>query len=83
MFDNFSALTSLSYLDLSSNTIGSAIQADLGKCLSLRFLNLSHNIINAELHLTGLKSLEVIDVSLNRFQGDVKLAFHKILEPAI
>lgn len=83
MFHNFSALTSLSYLDLSSNTIGGVIPEDLGKCLSLRVLNLSHNIIDGELHLSGLNSLEVVDVSLNRFQGDVRLAFPVICDSLV
>lgn len=73
LFANFSALTELSHLDLSSNTIGGEIPADLGRCRSLRFLNLSHNIIYGRVDLTGL-NLEILDLSQNRIQTDVRLA---------
>ncbi|CAH9092693.1 unnamed protein product [Cuscuta europaea] len=74
MFGNFSALTELSSLDLSSNTIGGPIPADLlteGMAASLRFLNLSHNIFDGQLNLTALHRLEVLDVSTNRLHGDI------------
>ncbi|CAA0820861.1 Probable LRR receptor-like serine/threonine-protein kinase [Striga hermonthica] len=74
IFWNFSALTELSYLDLSQNTIGGALTEDLGRCLNLRFLNLSHNIMSGELNLTGLRHLEVLDLSVNRIQADIRLA---------
>lgn len=32
MFNNFSAMTELTYIDLSMNTIGGSIPADLGQC---------------------------------------------------
>ncbi|XP_031119816.1 probable LRR receptor-like serine/threonine-protein kinase At1g74360 isoform X1 [Ipomoea triloba] len=71
IFDNFSALTGLTYLDLSKNTLENAVPADLGTCRSLRFLNLSHNIIDGELNLTGLYSLEILDLSMNRLGGEI------------
>ncbi|GER38593.1 leucine-rich repeat protein kinase family protein [Striga asiatica] len=74
IFRNFSALTELSYLDLSQNTIGGALNEDLSRCLNLKFLNLSHNIMNGELNLTGLSHLEVLDLSVNRMQADIRLA---------
>ncbi|KAL3640537.1 hypothetical protein CASFOL_015505 [Castilleja foliolosa] len=74
MFRNFSALTELSYLDLSENTIGGAVADDLGRCHNLKFLNLSHNIMYGELNLTGLSNLEVLDLSLNRIEVDIRLA---------
>lgn len=73
IFGNFSALTELSRLDLSRNTVGGFVPEDLGLCRNLRFLNLSHNIILGELNLTGLWNLEVLDLSLNRIEGDIGL----------
>lgn len=73
-FGNFSALTQLSYLDLSANTIGGLISDDLGRCQNLKFLNLSHNLFDGELNLTGLKSLEVLDLSVNRIDGNIRFA---------
>ncbi|KAL0442192.1 UNVERIFIED_CONTAM: putative LRR receptor-like serine/threonine-protein kinase [Sesamum radiatum] len=73
IFQNLSALTALSYLDLSGNTIGGVIPEDLGRCQNLKFLNLSHNIIYGELNLTGLRNLEILDLSLNRIQVDIRL----------
>ncbi|KAL3528433.1 hypothetical protein ACH5RR_007755 [Cinchona calisaya] len=77
-FGDFSDLTELSYLDLSTNTIGGVIPDDLGRCQNLKFLNLSHNLIDGEVNLTGLKSLEVLDLSLNRIGGDIRSAFPEI-----
>lgn len=78
IFGNFSALTELTYLDLSQNTLSGAIPNDLGRCQNLKFLNLSHNIIPGELNLTGLSSLEVLDLSTNRIGGDIRLSFPAI-----
>ncbi|KAM1789217.1 hypothetical protein ACFX11_039401 [Malus domestica] len=75
IFRNFSALTALSYLDLSKNTISGALLEDLSQCHSLRHLNLSHNIIDGELNLNGLNQLEVLDLTVNRFYGDLKMTF--------
>ncbi|XP_009795911.1 probable LRR receptor-like serine/threonine-protein kinase At1g74360 [Nicotiana sylvestris] len=82
-FDNFSAMTALTYIDLSTNTIGGAIPADLGQCQNLIFLNLSHNIIDGELNLTGLNKLQVLDLTMNRFHGDIKLTFPGICDSLV
>ncbi|CAI9112014.1 OLC1v1012377C1 [Oldenlandia corymbosa var. corymbosa] len=73
-FGSFSQLTELTYLDLSVNSIGKGIPEDLGHCKNLKFLNLSHNLIDYALNLTGLTSLEVLDLSQNRIQGSVRSA---------
>ncbi|XP_052179502.1 probable LRR receptor-like serine/threonine-protein kinase At1g74360 isoform X3 [Diospyros lotus] len=78
IFGNFSALTAMSQLDLSQNTIACSFTADLGLCRSLKVLNLSHNIINAALNLTGLVSLEVLDLSMNRINGGIQFSFPAI-----
>ncbi|CAK9163520.1 unnamed protein product [Ilex paraguariensis] len=75
IFPNFSDLTSLTHLDLSKNTLEGVIPADLGRCRNLKALNLSHNIVGGELNLTGLNSLEILDLSLNRLRGDIQLIF--------
>lgn len=73
MFGNFSGLTALSRLDLSGNTLEGPLPADLGLCHSLKLLNLSHNIMDGELNLTGLSSLEILDLSTNRIFGTIQL----------
>ncbi|XP_073295433.1 probable LRR receptor-like serine/threonine-protein kinase At1g74360 [Primulina huaijiensis] len=77
LFQNFSALTELSYLDLSMNTIGGVIPEDLGQCLNIRFLNLSHNILHGALNFTALGNMEVLDLTLNRIQVDIRLSIPK------
>ncbi|XP_073015176.1 probable LRR receptor-like serine/threonine-protein kinase At1g74360 [Primulina eburnea] len=77
LFQNFSALTELSYLDLSLNTIGGVLPEDLGQCRNLRLLNLSHNILNGALNFTALGNLEVLDLTLNRIQVDIGLSIPK------
>ncbi|KAJ4974335.1 hypothetical protein NE237_007509 [Protea cynaroides] len=74
MFQNFSLITELSELDLSQNTIGGFIP-DLNGCKNLRYLNLSHNIIEGELNLTGLTNLKTLDLTTNRFNGGIGLNF--------
>ncbi|XP_040986000.1 probable LRR receptor-like serine/threonine-protein kinase At1g74360 [Juglans microcarpa x Juglans regia] len=74
IFGNFSSLTELTYLDLSRNTLGGVIHSDLSRCQKLVHLNLSHNIINGELNLTGLSNLEKLDLSVNRFSGEVRMS---------
>ncbi|KAL6584063.1 hypothetical protein OROMI_003352 [Orobanche minor] len=74
IFQNLSALTELSYLDLSENTIGGVLTEDLGGCHNLRFLNLSHNILFGGLNLRGLVNLEVLDLSMNRIEADIRFA---------
>ncbi|XVF11862.1 hypothetical protein REPUB_Repub08aG0063800 [Reevesia pubescens] len=78
MFNNFSALTEIRELDLSTNTIGGAIPDDLNRCSSLLYLNLSHNILEGKMKLTGLNSLEKLDLSMNRIQGDIDVNFPAI-----
>ncbi|GMJ13191.1 NEMATODE-INDUCED LRR-RLK 1, Germination Repression and Cell Expansion receptor-like kinase [Hibiscus trionum] len=78
MFNNFSALTELQHLDLSSNTLNGAVLDDLNRCHNLVYLNLSHNILEGELNLTGLNSLEKLDLSTNRFRGEVKFSLPAI-----
>ncbi|MBA0721792.1 hypothetical protein Golax_009296 [Gossypium laxum] len=78
MFNNFSALTHLQHLDLSKNTLNGVILDDLNRCHNLVYLKLSHNILGGELMLTGLTSLEKLDLSTNRFHGEVKFSFPAI-----
>lgn len=78
IFGNFSALTALSRLDLSQNTINGQIPSDLGSCKTLKYLNLSHNLIGGELNVSGLSGLEVLDLSVNRFHGEIQLTFPAI-----
>ncbi|KAF8408157.1 hypothetical protein HHK36_007299 [Tetracentron sinense] len=78
IFRNFSALTELTDLDLSMNTIDGEIPADLSLCKNLRYLNLSHNILKGELNLTGLNSLETLDLAINRFHGGIQSNFPAI-----
>ena len=56
-FGNFSRLPALARLDLSDNTICAA--GDIGQCLGLVHLNLSHNLINGSLDLSGLTRLQI------------------------
>lgn len=75
IFGGFSELTELSRLDLSKNTICGAIPTDLNQCRRLKYLNLSHNIIEGPLNLSGLSELEVLDVTLNRLNGSIQSNF--------
>nr|DAD31369.1 TPA_asm: hypothetical protein HUJ06_010220 [Nelumbo nucifera] len=80
IFQHFSALTQLSELDLSKNTIDGPIPADLSRCKKLRYLNLSHNILEGDLNLTGLTSLETLDLSVNRLHGEIQSSFPAICD---
>nr|AMM42878.1 LRR-RLK [Vernicia fordii] len=78
LFNNFSSLTALTYLDLSSNYFGGPIPSDLSNCQNLVYLNLSHNILQGELNLTGLSNLQILDLSLNRIFGEIQFSFPAI-----
>ncbi|GJZ47656.1 probable LRR receptor-like serine/threonine-protein kinase [Tanacetum coccineum] len=78
IFNNFSALTELTHLDLSTNTILNSLPADLGNCQNLKVLNLSHNMIEGKLNMVGLRSLEVLDLSVNRLSGNMFMSFPMI-----
>ncbi|KAH1117796.1 hypothetical protein GLYMA_17G103400v4 [Glycine max] len=78
IFMNFSQLTELTHLDLSQNTLSGEIPEDLRHCHKLVHLNLSHNILEGELNLTGLIGLRTLDLSNNRFYGDIGLNFPSI-----
>ncbi|EEF47815.1 probable LRR receptor-like serine/threonine-protein kinase At1g74360 [Ricinus communis] len=78
LYNNFSSLTALSYLDLSQNYIGGVINNDLSNCQNLAHLNLSHNMLEGELNLTGLSNLQILDLSLNRFFGGIQYSFPAI-----
>jgi len=80
IFGNFSSLSELSYLDLSTNTLGGVIPEDLSRCQNLVHLNLSHNILEGKLKLSGLRKLEKLDLSVNRFCGEVQLSFPAICD---
>ncbi|KAG6745904.1 hypothetical protein POTOM_050414 [Populus tomentosa] len=75
LYDNFSTLTALTYLDLSRNTFSGAVPGDLSNCQNLVYLNLSHNILEGELNLTGLTKLETLDLSTNRIFGGIQFSF--------
>ncbi|PNX71667.1 LRR receptor-like kinase resistance protein [Trifolium pratense] len=73
VFQSFSQLTELTHLDLSQNTLFGYIPDDLRNCQKLLHLNLSHNILDGELNVTGLTTLQMLDLSLNRFHGEIGL----------
>lgn len=75
MFRNFSALSELRYLDLSVNTIRAPIGDDLNRCDNLVYLNLSRNLLEGDLNLSGLANLEKLDVSTNRISGQIQFKF--------
>ncbi|XP_020216023.1 probable LRR receptor-like serine/threonine-protein kinase At1g74360 [Cajanus cajan] len=83
IFKNFSQLTELTHLDLSQNTLFGEIPEDLRHCRKLLHLNLSHNILDGELNLTGLKSLHTLDLSSNRFYGEIGVNFPAICDSLV
>ncbi|KAJ1406274.1 Serine/threonine-protein kinase, active site [Sesbania bispinosa] len=80
IFQNFSLLTELTHLDVSWNTLSGEIPEDLRKCHKLQYLNISRNILEGELNLTGLTRLQTLDLSVNRFHGDLGLNFPAICD---
>ncbi|XP_050259360.1 probable LRR receptor-like serine/threonine-protein kinase At1g74360 isoform X9 [Quercus robur] len=83
LFGNFSLLTELSFLDLSRNTLSEVIPEDLNRCQNLVHLNLSHNILDGHLNLTGLNKLEKLDISVNRICGEVQLSLPTICDKLV
>ncbi|XP_072991842.1 probable LRR receptor-like serine/threonine-protein kinase At1g74360 [Typha latifolia] len=75
MFVGLSNLTELESLDLSENTIDGCLPKDLNECGGLRYLNISHNLLGGELNLTGLVNLRVVDLTSNRFEGEIRGKF--------
>ncbi|KAJ7956434.1 LRR receptor-like kinase family protein [Quillaja saponaria] len=80
IFQNFSELAELARLDLSKNTFSGVVPPDLGRCQNLVFLNLSNNFLEGDLNLTGLSSLQTLDLSFNRLRGEVGSNFPAICE---
>ncbi|ERN16864.1 probable LRR receptor-like serine/threonine-protein kinase At1g74360 [Amborella trichopoda] len=78
LYANFSSLTELEYLDFSRNTLSGPIPFDFSLCNNLRLLNLSYNILDGTLNLTGLPSLETLDLTVNRLNGGIQLSFPAI-----
>ncbi|KAF6147217.1 hypothetical protein GIB67_039347 [Kingdonia uniflora] len=78
IFGNFSALTEISNLDLSRNSMRGSIPSDLSRCSNLKYLNLSQNLLEGELNLTGLSNLETLDLTNNRLQGEIQANFPAI-----
>ena len=74
-FSNFSSLKSLIHLDLSDNSITGALPVDLNRCLGLKHLNLSYNLIGGVLNISSLTNLRTLDVSRNRFEGEISRNF--------
>ncbi|KAK7301504.1 hypothetical protein RJT34_12369 [Clitoria ternatea] len=83
IFNNFSQLTELTHLDISWNSLSGVIPEDLTRCNKLVFLNLSHNLLEGELNLKGLTQLQTLDLSLNRFRGDLGLSFPAICDSLV
>ncbi|OEL26275.1 putative LRR receptor-like serine/threonine-protein kinase, partial [Dichanthelium oligosanthes] len=74
-YGKFSRLT---HLDLSANSITGELGDDLKRCQSLRYLNLSNNLIGGILDVSGLANLHTLDVSQNRFQHTISVNFPAI-----
>ncbi|KAL5749144.1 hypothetical protein ACOSP7_023747 [Xanthoceras sorbifolium] len=83
IFDKFSNLTQLAFLDLSRNTLQGSIPDDLNGCRNLAHLNLSHNLIGGELNLNGLSNLQVLDLSVNRIAGAIQFSFPSICQKLV
>ncbi|XP_027331130.1 probable LRR receptor-like serine/threonine-protein kinase At1g74360 [Abrus precatorius] len=83
IFNNFSQLTELTHLDISWNSLSGVIPEDLKECHKLVYLNLSHNLLEGELNLKGLTQLQTLDLSLNRFDGELGLSFPAICDSLV
>ncbi|XBI02709.1 hypothetical protein VPH35_131219 [Triticum aestivum] len=77
-FGNFSRLTRLTHLDLSTNSITGQLHPDLKHCWGLQYLNLSSNLIGGTLDVSTLTNIRILDLSQNRFQGDIRTNFPAI-----
>ncbi|VAH14419.1 unnamed protein product [Triticum turgidum subsp. durum] len=77
-FGKFSCLTRLTHLDLSANSITGQLHPDLKHCRGLQYLNLSSNLIGGALDVSTLTNLRILDLSHNRFQGDIRTNFPSI-----
>ncbi|XP_040252718.1 probable LRR receptor-like serine/threonine-protein kinase At1g74360 [Aegilops tauschii subsp. strangulata] len=77
-FGNFSRLNRLTHLDLSANSITGQLHPDLKHCRGLQYLNLSSNLIGGALDVSTLTNLRILDLSQNRFQGDIRTNFPSI-----
>ncbi|KAG5520366.1 hypothetical protein RHGRI_033068 [Rhododendron griersonianum] len=67
---SISMLQSLQSLVLPSNSISGEIPWELSNCTNLRVLNLTGNNMNGSLpDLSGLRNLEILDISINYFSG--------------
>lgn len=83
IFNSFSQLTELTHLDISWNSLTGVIPEDLRNSHKLVYLNLSHNTLEGELNLKGLAQLQTLDLSLNRFSGELGLSFPAICDSLV
>ncbi|KAK7354129.1 hypothetical protein VNO80_19587 [Phaseolus coccineus] len=83
IFDGFSNLTELRHLDISWNSLSGGIPEDLRMSHKLVYLNLSHNTLEGELNLKGLTQLQTVDLSVNRFHGELGLSFPAICDSLV
>ncbi|TKY73348.1 LRR receptor serine/threonine-protein kinase [Spatholobus suberectus] len=83
IFQSFSQLTELTHLDISWNSLTGMIPEDLSTSHNLVYLNLSHNTLEGELNLTGLTQLQTLDLSVNRFYGELGLSFPAICDSLV
>ncbi|CAJ1975330.1 unnamed protein product [Sphenostylis stenocarpa] len=83
IFQGFSQLTELTHLDISWNSLSGEIPDNLRSCHKLVYLNLSHNTLAGELNLKGLTQLQTVDLSVNRFYGELGLSFPAICDSLV
>ncbi|KAK7304660.1 hypothetical protein VNO77_42545 [Canavalia gladiata] len=83
IFNNFSYLTELTHLDISWNSLSGVIPEDLRRCQKLVYLNISHNFLEGELNLKGLRQLQILDLSVNRFSGGLGVSFPAVCDSLV